>query len=162
MKCKSCGAPMTLVEGRNYYRCDHCCSFHFPTPMEASADGLQPLGSQSQQRCPVCSLHLSAGALERQRVLFCEKCRGLILSNDDFAFILGRRRAQRTGPPAKLAPVNPEELKRSISCPTCSMEMDTHPYYGPGNSVIDSCGRCRTIWLDHGELGTLERAPGRA
>ncbi|MCH7702276.1 MAG: zf-TFIIB domain-containing protein [Planctomycetes bacterium] len=129
--------------------------------MEASADGLQPLGQQSERRCPVCALFLSAGTLERQRVWYCQKCRGVFLSNDDFVFIVGRRRARRTGPPAKPAPLNPEELKRRISCPACSMEMDAHPYYGPGNTVIDSCERCRMVWLDHGEVGALAKAPGR-
>ena len=130
-------------------------------PMEASADGLQPLGQQSERRCPVCALFLSAGTLERQRVWYCQKCRGVFLSNDDFVFIVGRRRARRTGPPAKPAPLNPEELKRRISCPACSMEMDAHPYYGPGNTVIDSFERCRMVWLDHGEVGALAKAPGR-
>ena len=161
MKCESCAAPMTLVEHRDYYRCNYCVTFHFPTPMEASADGLQPLGQQSEWRCPVCALFLSAGTLERRRVWYCQKCRGVFLSNDAFAFILGRRRSQRTGPPAKPVPVNPQDLERRISCPTCSMEMDVHPYYGPGNAVIDSCGRCRMVWLDHGEIGVLEKAPGR-
>ena len=41
--------------------------------------------------------------------------------------------------------------------------METHPYYGPGNVVIDSCCGCGCgyVWLDHGELATLARAGGR-
>ncbi len=39
--------------------------------------------------------------------------------------------------------------------------MQTHPYYGPGNIVIDTCGHCNAIWLDHGELGRAVNAPGR-
>jgi Zn-finger nucleic acid-binding protein len=36
-----------------------------------------------------------------------------------------------------------------------------HPYYGPGNVVIDTCSRCDLIWLDFGELKQIADAPGR-
>jgi hypothetical protein len=39
--------------------------------------------------------------------------------------------------------------------------MEVHPYYGPGNVVIDSCSACDLIWLDHGELKQISDAPGR-
>lgn len=39
--------------------------------------------------------------------------------------------------------------------------MDVHPYYGPGNVVIDSCTACSLIWLDYGELQQMTDAPGR-
>jgi Zn-finger nucleic acid-binding protein len=38
--------------------------------------------------------------------------------------------------------------------------MDVHPYYGPGNVVIDTCGKCGLVWLDHGEMAVIENAPG--
>ncbi|MFC2031008.1 zf-TFIIB domain-containing protein [Chloroflexota bacterium] len=52
-------------------------------------------------------------------------------------------------------------MARKLPCPRCGIVMDTHPYYGPGNIVIDNCGRCNLIWLDSGELGTITNAPGR-
>jgi Zn-finger nucleic acid-binding protein len=39
--------------------------------------------------------------------------------------------------------------------------MLTHPYYGPGNVVIDNCAECDAIWLDFGELKQIVSAPGR-
>jgi Zn-finger nucleic acid-binding protein len=36
--------------------------------------------------------------------------------------------------------------------------MEVHPYYGPGNIVVDSCVDCGFIWLDHGELTRVEQA----
>jgi Zn-finger nucleic acid-binding protein len=38
--------------------------------------------------------------------------------------------------------------------------METHPYYGPGNVIIDSCGECDLVWLDFGELKQISDAPG--
>jgi Zn-finger nucleic acid-binding protein len=39
--------------------------------------------------------------------------------------------------------------------------MATHPYYGPGNVVIDTCTACDLVWLDFGELAQIVDAPGR-
>ena len=39
--------------------------------------------------------------------------------------------------------------------------MDTHPYHAGGNAVIDTCDRCRLVWLDAGELTVIGRYPGR-
>jgi Zn-finger nucleic acid-binding protein len=39
--------------------------------------------------------------------------------------------------------------------------MDTHPYGGPGNVIIDDCERCEVNWLDYGELQRIVRAPER-
>ena len=36
--------------------------------------------------------------------------------------------------------------------------MDTHPYGGPGNIVIDNCAGCELNWLDYGELQRVGRA----
>lgn len=36
--------------------------------------------------------------------------------------------------------------------------MESHPYYGPGNIVIDTCTPCGYLWLDHGELTRVEQS----
>jgi hypothetical protein len=39
--------------------------------------------------------------------------------------------------------------------------MSTHPYFGPGNVVIDNCEACELVWLDCGELRQIVDAPGK-
>ena len=39
--------------------------------------------------------------------------------------------------------------------------MSTHPYFGPGNVVIDNCEACELVWLDFGELKQIVDAPGK-
>jgi hypothetical protein len=39
--------------------------------------------------------------------------------------------------------------------------MATHPYYGPGNVIIDTCEPCEVVWLDFGELKQIVAAPGK-
>jgi len=44
-----------------------------------------------------------------------------------------------------------------LTCPNCQQRMDTHPYFGGGNVVVDTCEGCGLIWLDAGELAIIER-----
>lgn len=160
-KCDNCGAPLTLIEGRGYFHCAFCSTFHFPSDLESSQDGVIPLGQQHDAQCPICRVPLLEGALEDHHALYCENCRGVLVANDDFCKIVVGKRKKYTGPVDDPIPLNPDELNRKISCPSCEMEMDVHPYYGPGAIVIDSCGRCKIVWFDHGEIAAIERAPGR-
>jgi len=57
--------------------------------------------------------------------------------------------------------MDPRELKHVVVCPSCRSQMDVHPYYGPGNVVIDSCRRCDVIWLDFAGLTQITEAGGR-
>ncbi len=161
MNCDNCGAPLTAVKGRDYLCCAYCTTFHFPTPLADSADGLKPLGEADGSECPVCRAALSTGAISDCQVLYCSKCRGVLATNDDFASIIRWKRANWEGATSKPVPINQEEFERSVECPRCGKSMDVHPYYGPGSVVIDSCGQCRVVWLDHGEIAAIESAPGR-
>jgi Zn-finger nucleic acid-binding protein len=40
--------------------------------------------------------------------------------------------------------------------------MDNHPYHAGGNAVIDTCHRCRVVWLDAGELTVLGKYQSRS
>jgi len=160
MQCENCGAPLALVHGREHFYCAFCGALHFPTELNASTDGLIPLGQPTEKTCPVCPVTLSVGAMEGREVAYCEQCRGILVSHDDFVAIVRSRRAQRSSPAATPVPFSRDELKRSIACPACGRRMEVHPYYGPGNVVIDSCAGCRMVWLDHGEAAAIEHAPG--
>jgi Zn-finger nucleic acid-binding protein len=161
MNCPNCGATMQLVPRRDYFACEYCTSFHFPKQAAASSDGVTVLGEDSDMSCPVCQQRLVVASIAKRRVLHCEACRGVLATNENFADLMKRRRATYTGGDVRPEPINPEELERTVTCPKCRKPMDTHPYYGPGNAVVDTCGQCFLIWLDHGEIAALEKAPGR-
>lgn len=160
MKCENCGAPLTLVHGRDHLYCAFCGAFHFPTEIEGSVDKMVPLGRPTDTSCPACNMVLLLGAMEGREVSYCPRCRGVFVSHEDFAHVVRRRRARRKDPAADPVPLNHEELKRRVPCPACGQTMEVHPYYGPGSVVIDSCVRCRMVWLDYGEVAAIERAPG--
>jgi Zn-finger nucleic acid-binding protein len=149
---------MRIVPERGYWFCEYCSSFTFPAE---SADGVQVLGGSGGRDCPVCGDSLVFARIAGAEVLHCSRCRGLLIEQRVFAGLVGYLRALAAGPPDAIKPLNPEERTREVHCPSCGKLMDTHPYYGPGNAVIDVCTACRAVWLDYGELGEIVDAPGR-
>jgi len=160
MNCKNCGAPMVLYRTQDYYHCEYCNSFHFPT---ATPDGVRLLGEAPEGRlCPNCGAPLLLATLDdTYRGFQCKNCQGLMLTRGSFRLTVETRRARVTTPPDPPKPLNREELNRKLNCPICLQMMLTHPYMGPGTIVIDTCDHCNIIWLDYGELGRVINAPGK-
>jgi len=156
MNCLNCGAPMRLLDGRNCLTCDYCGSEYLP---EKNEDGVRALDDASEFSCPVCAVPLVHAVLEAHQILYCTRCRGNLIPATVFVLILQDQRAHRGDASAIPHPPDPQELQRRIQCPQCHRAMDTHYYAGPGNIVIDDCGRCELNWLDAGELMTIVRAP---
>lgn len=148
---------MGPVPGRDYFHCEYCGAFAFPEPSE---DGIVVLGERRSVACPVCSATLQTASVAEVRVLHCETCRGVLASQEAFSMIVKLLRAHAAGEPDPLTPVDQSQLDREVACAYCGQTMDTHPYYGPGNVVVDNCADCGVIWLDYGELASIRDAPG--
>jgi Zn-finger nucleic acid-binding protein len=159
MNCNNCGAPMVLIRERDFYRCEHCGSFHFPS---SSPDGVRLVGENPEGiKCPLCDVVLQMATFDDQyRGYRCDKCRGLLFLRQVFAETVQARRRSAVTPIQVPDPPNPEELRRKLPCPGCSRPLSTHRYMGPGNVVIDTCETCDLIWLDYHELEKVARAPG--
>jgi Zn-finger nucleic acid-binding protein len=160
MNCRNCGAAMVLMGARRYYFCQHCGSFHFPEPLN---EGLRIVDRpEGAAPCPVCHQPLARVLVDDVHMaLHCENCRGVLLERELFAEVVQRRRAWATTPPVPPEPLDKRDFDRALTCPGCSRPMTTHPYYGPGNVVMESCDSCNLVWLDHGELQQIVDAPGR-
>jgi Zn-finger nucleic acid-binding protein len=157
MNCRNCGAPLRPVAGKDYFVCDYCTAFHFPPESE---EGVRVLGAWTDMSCPVCRDLLVSAAVDGIPVRHCTKCRGNLFKPLDFRRIVEGRRL-KSEKLSQLRPLDQTQLARQILCPGCLQPMDVHPYYGPGNAVIDSCGTCALIWLDQGELKAIVTAPER-
>ena len=149
---------MTLVAGRDYYTCAYCTTFYFPEPTD---DHVRVLAEPAGLTCPLCHAALVAGSVEGTRVAYCSRCRGILANRIVFGAVVGRLRSLAQTPAIAPRPVDLQQLARRITCPQCGRAMDVHPYYGPGNIVIDTCGACELLWLDHGELASVVATPGR-
>ena len=152
---------MELFERRRYYYCRYCGTFHF---LDVPAvEGIQVLErAPDAPSCPVCHNRLARSLLDNVHVVeHCDGCRGALMARATFAQAVSHRRAWASGSPAPPTPIDQRELLRQVSCPSCGRPMDVHPYYGPGNVVIDTCSACDMVWLDYGELKQITDAPGQ-
>jgi Zn-finger nucleic acid-binding protein len=149
-----------MFQERGCFYCEYCKSFHFP---EETPEGMTLLGrAQEEIMCPVCDLPLLVASFsERFYGFVCEQCNGMLLGRETFMEMLSERRAWATGDPKPQRPLDRAHLDREARCPLCGEQMETHPYYGPGTFVIDSCVPCNAIWLDYGEFERAVSAPGR-
>lgn len=149
---------MRLDADKDYLICEYCGNIHFP---DCYSDGVKLLGEQSTLTCPLCPNPLVHAAINGHRILYCSRCRGMLISMGIFPSLIEGMRAHRETDPNIPSPPDPKALDRHIRCPQCANEMDTHPYGGPGNIVIDDCERCGLNWLDYGELQRIVGAPDR-
>jgi Zn-finger nucleic acid-binding protein len=152
---------MELFATRGYFFCRYCGSFHFP---DTKADeGVRIIGETPEGLgCAVCAQPLSSAMLdEAHAIRYCRNCRGLLIARTGFAGVVQRRRSWATNTPGPPVPLNRQELERKVRCPACAGPMSTHPYFGPGNVVIDNCEACELVWLDFGELRQIVDAPGK-
>lgn len=148
---------MSPVQGQDYFFCEYCYSFHFPS--EEADNGLMVLDDEGRLPCPVCESTLVPASLESERVLYCKKCKGMYMKRRSFTRVVDLKRAQYKGRPLrKRKRLTEDELSRKTVCPLCNKPMVTHPYYGPGDVIIDNCIDCNMIWLDEGELTIIERS----
>jgi Zn-finger nucleic acid-binding protein len=145
---------MRLAVDDDCWRCDYCKSVFFP---EKNDDGVSVLGVASDMACPICVIPLQDAALAKLRILYCTRCRGMLVSMDVFMPLVEELRAGLAGTLIAHTP-DPHDLERKIDCPRCHQRMDTHFYAGPGNVIIDDCSQCLLNWLDHGELMRVVRA----
>jgi Zn-finger nucleic acid-binding protein len=156
MNCPSCGAAMRLEAGQDHLKCDYCGAMHFPDP---NPDGVRDLGVETEANCPRCSIHLTHAVVASERVLYCSQCHGMLVNMGAFLEVIEEMRSRQSS--SEYAGKQPEwsDLDRHTNCPLCGKEMDTHPYGGPGNVIIDTCESCESNWLDYGELQHIIRAP---
>jgi Zn-finger nucleic acid-binding protein len=161
MNCRNCGGAMQLMSARGYFFCRYCGSFHFPE--SAGDDGIRVLGEADKPlSCAICEQPLASAMLDESfNVHYCRNCRGVLLPRASFATVVQKRRAWAVDQPGPAVPLDRAELDRKVRCPLCKAQMITHPYYGPGNVVLDNCASCDAIWLDFGELKQIVAAPGR-
>jgi Zn-finger nucleic acid-binding protein/DNA-directed RNA polymerase subunit RPC12/RpoP len=158
--CQSCGAPLKSLVDAGRLRCDHCGNIHLLRPANGTLDRVHWLGHPGEYDCPVCRGPLASVIVENQQAEGCPRCHGLLLQDESFATVVASRRAAFRGLDDLPRAIDPRTLHQVVACPGCDGKMEVHPYYGPGNIVIDSCHPCGLVWLDGGELTQAERAPG--
>ena len=161
MNCSNCGAPFDRLDAGNVAWCAYCDSRRVLTEEGFGVDGVILFGSTTDLTCPGCGDQLETAAMGDHACCACPSCFGVAIEHEPFRSAVEERRAAYSGPDQPPMPLNPAELRHRRDCPICRDEMDVHPYFGPGTTIIDSCRRCGVVWLDTGEVTAIEQAPGR-
>lgn len=160
--CSKCGGTTREIPGRRYLQCQYCDSLVFPGSNGLTTDGITPTGDELDSGCPCCQSALRGAEIAGHKALYCNQCYGILFRNAAFAEVVRAAPASSPAGPLVAQPIDPQEYERHINCPGCQGKMETHPYYGPGQVVIDSCMTCGYIWLDHGELVRLQQAAAQS
>lgn len=154
--------------GRIKQTCEQC-GWTVPSVLNAKDQG--PIVTEDNVRitdrvtdfcCPVCrdDHQLHVAMLINTQVVCCRQCQGFLVDSESFGALIQSLRAAYAGADDQPVMIDNAALKITIQCPACQQTMFTHPYYGAGNAVINSCSRCNLNWFDAGELSSLIRAPG--
>lgn len=146
---------MTLIPGRDYFMCEFCQAIAF---MKENPDGVVPVGQRTELECPVCGIELCTASIVGHEILQCRRCEGVLVYQEDFPLIIRGRVHRGDGAPRLPLPLGEEDRRRMLKCPMCDGPFALHPYYGPGNVLIDTCSECTLIWLDRGEIATIVAA----
>jgi Zn-finger nucleic acid-binding protein len=85
MNCPSCGAPMRLESDAESLTCDYCGTLVFP---EKTDDGVRVLGAPTDEMCPKCAIGLVDAAFSGVRILYCTRCRGMLIGMEVFAALV--------------------------------------------------------------------------
>lgn len=161
MACEHCRCELRAIPNRDYFQCSGCGKYVFSTALDDPAEPIELTGQPVHVNCPKCRCGLEFAILHgRWRVCFCKTCRGFVIDSGCLGVIVHELRAHYCGEDSKPVPLNPDELDEHRSCPACDQWMETHPYYGPGTAVINSCAHCKVTWMDHRELSSIICAPG--
>lgn len=155
--CPACGAPLTIRPDTEGFQCSFCHRVFFPGQVDEHIEvSAQP--SDAGLACPVCFQPLIEAKLAKTSILYCTQCHGLLMSMEAVTDVVNELRASVDNDAVQTS-ADRDDLKRVIQCPRCNRRMDTHPYAGPGNVVVDSCDNCSLIWFDRGELTRIVHAP---
>ncbi len=161
MNCLSCDGVLEEVYGQSHHCCRSCNVYQFPNGLDEGLGPITSCGQTTSFLCPKCEVCLEVGSItDSVQVCFCNNCRGFVTSSQSLGQLIAQMRSAYQGPDDRPQPLNPQELGIYDACPACREKMDSHPYYGPGNLVLNTCNRCQLAWLDHGELAKIIRAPG--
>lgn len=106
------------------------------------------------KRCPKCAAPTLEPfkTSENVEVDFCSKCKGIWLQKGETA-----NAAELESDIPELATVRKGARQTDCACPDCgSAKLEEMRFSTKHALLIDYCGRCGGVWLDAGELRTLE------
>jgi Zn-finger nucleic acid-binding protein len=102
--------------------------------------------------CKRCDTDMQTVFYEGVAIQLCMSCKAVFLSKKKLEIIENSREIDI--PEDFPAPRNGPEVRRE--CPSCKIPMNKVRYGKIRHTMIDMCGDCNGIWLDKGELTSIQ------
>lgn len=115
-------------------------------------------------KCPRDQAELHAGVYESDvTVETCDECGGVFLDEGELQRIEEATEHDYSEELARMPDLGYQALElarakdgRALDCPKCGAAMETLEYASCSQVLIDACTKCSSVWLDRGELQSLE------
>ena len=107
------------------------------------------------RKCPKCDIRMGKHLLHRQEIERCPQCKGIFLDEGELGNIVRLMKIYRSVGLDESEAVTLDDVERtSYSCPADDNILTREDY---GGLPVDTCDKCRGVWLDDGELVSLKR-----
>jgi len=145
--------------------------------MKVKGTLIAPIVEDHLINCPLCATSLNDIEYEGVRVHTCDGCGGEVIGPNELGHVVRVREMrfdeslleELEARAPKFGIDGEPRSHRSLACPQCGEPMQTVNYSGDSAILIDRCGACATMFLDHAELEKIQalmeqwsdEAPGR-
>ncbi len=104
--------------------------------------------------CPKCRTEpMKPESYEGIEVDRCQACKGLFFDRGELKGMLGKKLGN-TADTLVFSATSDQMDHVTAHCPRCSKDMNA--MMGPGEIKIDLCPQCNAVFLDQGELASLQ------
>ena len=115
-------------------------------------------------RCPIDNSELQSQTYEADLTVdACSECGGMWLDRGELEAIQETKERDYSDELSRMPDLGynayllaQQKTGRSIQCPNCNVEMEAREYARCSQVMIDVCPQCHGIWLDKGEIESLE------
>jgi Zn-finger nucleic acid-binding protein len=107
-------------------------------------------------KCPRDGTPLQAGSCFGVKLFRCQECHGILIRQKLVRPLLREMSKDLVIRIPLDYPIEPTPDKGAgIACPICSSPTENFGYMGCNFAILDCCHKCRVLWIDTQELGTM-------
>jgi len=115
--------------------------------------------ASKKQLCPNCKdINLESISRKGIQVDYCPKCFGIWFDQGELShFFDNSLKEKKTISKGKDSTID----EKNRNCPNCNLPLSKHNYHMNILVLVDSCLKCKGIWLDRGEFNKIKEYIGK-
>lgn len=103
--------------------------------------------------CPKCPTEMHRETFDGIEIDRCPTCKGIYLDQGELRQMIGKKLGDRVDTFA-FSVISDDMDQAAAHCPRCDLDMQVNQ--GPEQMRIDHCPGCNAVFLDEGELSSLQ------